>query len=72
MIDFRPDLLSTATRLDLGYIEAAMLWPDDEAARTRGREAVEASYFVDTAEREDPTGASPIPIAHARWLRERA
>ncbi len=71
MIDFRPDLLKTAIRLDLGYIEVGMLWPDDEAARARACKAVFAENFVANAE---PIGALPHTRGEfaniVRWLRK--
>ena len=72
MIDFRPDLLKTAIRLDLGYIESWMLWPDDEPARARALKAVFAENFVVNA---DPIiGAlvhTPGEFADiVRWLRK--
>ena len=70
MIDFRPNLLKTATRLDLARIQVAMLWPDDETARAKAWEASKAEHYVQAVERKDlPTPTATEFPGIARLLR---
>lgn len=49
VFDLRPDLFSFPTRLDLAYIEAEMLWPDDAAWRERAIKASTVEWMHDNS-----------------------